>query len=127
MSKLSKDTHVYIPCPACGKVERVKLKWAQDHKTLKCGACKDKVDLRANPARGFIARTGEALADYQSVLDTLHAEAEGAARAEPQHKRARGPAKHKSPQRRAAKKRPSSRSSASLAPLPPENRASDPV
>ena len=53
MSKLQKDTHVHIPCPACGKTERVKLKWAQKHKSLKCSKCKETVDLRANPAKSF--------------------------------------------------------------------------
>src|SRR5579871_42574 len=58
MSKLLKDTHVYIPRPACGKVEGVKLKWAQQHKSMKCGKCREKVDLRSNPAHSLIVRTG---------------------------------------------------------------------
>ena len=81
MSKLLKDTHVHIPCPACGKTERVKLKWAQSHKSLKCGKCKEKVDLRANPARSLIARTSDALTSFEKVLDALHAEAKRAAKA----------------------------------------------
>jgi len=75
MSKLQKDTHVYIPCPACGKTERVKLKWAQKHKTLKCGKCKETVDLRVNPARSLIARTADVLTTFEMTLDALHSEA----------------------------------------------------
>jgi len=122
MSKLFKDTHVYVPCPACGKVERVKLKWAQNHKSLKCEGCKGKVDLGTDPARDLIARTGEALADYEAILDGLHAEAEDAAKTEPE--RGKRQARSKTPRRQAAKKRPIRKS---MAPLPRESRSADPV
>jgi transcription elongation factor Elf1 len=128
MSKLLKDTHVYIPCPACGKVEGIKLKWAQNHKSLKCGKCKEKVDLRANPARSLIARTGEALVSFEAVLDALYAEAKKAAKAvKPKaegkkgKKKAKQQAKSRKPVKRAAK------ASAALTPLPPEDGGSDPV
>ena len=75
MPKIHKEIHVHIPCPACGKTERVKLKWAQKHKSMKCGGCKASVDLRANPARSLIARTGELVAAFEKTLDALHAEA----------------------------------------------------
>ncbi|HSN18205.1 MAG TPA: hypothetical protein VLV87_08335 [Gammaproteobacteria bacterium] len=75
MSKLAKETHVYIPCPACGKTERVKLKWAENHKSLKCRKCKERVDLRHNPAQGLIARTAAAVATFEKSLEHLHAEA----------------------------------------------------
>lgn len=81
MSKLFKDTHVYIPCPACGKTQRTKLKWAGKHKSLKCSDCKQKVDLRAEPARGFITKTALALATFERTLDTLHRQAKKAAKA----------------------------------------------
>jgi transcription elongation factor Elf1 len=81
MSKLQKDIQVHIPCPACGKTERVKLKWAQKHKSLKCGKCKETVDLRANPAKSLIARTTDVLATFEMTLDALHGEAKRLAKA----------------------------------------------
>jgi transcription elongation factor Elf1 len=129
MSKLFKDTHVYIPCPACGKVEGVKLKWAQNHKSLKCGKCKEKVDLRANPARSLIARTGEALASFEAVLDSLYAEAKKSARtvkARDGGKKDKKQSKKKAGHKKVAKKRPP-KLAAPLAPLPPDTGASDPV
>ena len=126
MSKIFKDTHVYIPCPACGKIERVKLKWAQNHGSLKCEGCKGKVDLGANPARDLIARTGAALADYESTLDDLHAEAEDAATATPP-RQAKGRTRKPAPRKNTAKKRAAARTTASLSPLPAERRSSDPV
>ena len=129
MSKLMKDTHVYIPCPACGKVEGVKLKWAQNHKSLKCGKCKEKVDLRANPAHSLIARTGEALASFEAVLDALYAEAKKTARvakAKDGGKKARKQGKKKVPHKKVAKKRPA-KLAAPLAPLPPDTGGSNPL
>lgn len=122
MSKLLKDTHVYIPCPACGKVEGVKLKWAQGHKSLKCGKCKQKVDLRANPARSLIARTSEALSSFEAVLDALYAEAKKTAKSAKPKKKGKKQGKHK----KVAKKR-APMALAPLAPLAPETGGSDPV
>ena len=86
MSKLAKETHVYIPCPGCGKTERVKLKWAENHKTLKCRRCKQRVDLRHHPAQGLIARTSAAVATFEKALDLLHAEARKGAKMAKVHK-----------------------------------------
>ena len=88
MSKLAKETHVYIPCPACGKTERVKLKWAENHKTLKCRKCKERVDLRHNPAQGLIARTAAAVTTFEKALDMLHSEAKKDAKVAKVHKAA---------------------------------------
>lgn len=88
MSKLAKETHVYIPCPACGKTERVKLKWAENHKTLKCRKCKERVDLRHNPAQSLIARTAAAVTTFEKALDMLHAEAKKDAKMAKVHKAA---------------------------------------
>jgi transcription elongation factor Elf1 len=129
MSKLLKDTHVYIPCPACGKVEGVKLKWAQGHKTLKCGKCREKVDLRANPARSLIARTGEALVSFEAVLDALYAEAKKTAKAmSPKKDKKEKKGKQKQGKKAKSRKKPAKRNpKAPLAPLPPETGGSDPV
>lgn len=86
MSKLSKETQVYIPCPACGKTERLKLKWAEKHKSLKCRKCKERVDLRHNPAQGLIARTAAAVATFEKSLDMLRAEAKKDAKMAKVHK-----------------------------------------
>jgi transcription elongation factor Elf1 len=124
MSKLLKDTHVYIPCPACGKVEGVKLKWAQRHKSLKCGKCREKLDLRANPARSLIARTGEALVSFEAVLDALYAEAKKTAKAlRPRKDKKAKQGKKKGGKQAKSKKKPVKRA---VTALPPES-SSDPV
>ncbi|HEY1773966.1 MAG TPA: hypothetical protein VGH91_12330 [Gammaproteobacteria bacterium] len=89
MSKLQKEAHVYIPCPACGKTARLKLKWAQKHKTLKCGKCKETVDLRANPAKSLIARTADVLATFEMTMEALHAEAKRTAKTAKSRKKGR--------------------------------------
>lgn len=117
MSKLQKDTHVYIPCPACGKTARVKLKWAQKHKTLKCGKCKETVDLRANPAKSLIARTADVLATFEMTLEALHSEAKRLSKAAKSRKKSK---KGKKKTKKAAtKKRPAKKASAPLAPISP--------
>jgi transcription elongation factor Elf1 len=93
MSKLQKDIQVHIPCPACGKTVRVKLKWAQKHKSLKCGKCKETVDLRANPAKSLIARTTDVLATFEMTLDALHGEAKRLAKAAKSRKQGKKKAK----------------------------------
>ena len=69
---------------------------------MKCGKCKASVDLRANPARSLIARTGGSLRSFEKVLDALYAEAKRAAKAvkPKQEKKANKKPKHK----KAAKK-----------------------
>jgi transcription elongation factor Elf1 len=98
MSKIAKEAHVYIPCPGCGKTERVKLKWAENHKTLKCRKCKQRVDLRHNPAQGLIARTAAAVATFEKALDMLHAEAKKDAKVAKVHKAAAKKGKKKTKQ-----------------------------
>lgn len=75
MSKLHKEIQVHIPCPACGKTERVKLKWAEKHKSMKCRACKESVDLKVNPARSLIARASAVVSTFEKAMEALHAEA----------------------------------------------------
>ena len=116
MSKLAKEAHVYIPCPACGKTERVKLKWAASHKTLKCRKCKERVDLRHNPAQGLIARTAAAVATFEKALDMLHAEAKKDAKMAKVHKAAAKKGKKKA--KKAGKKRVVRTPGLSLPPSP---------
>lgn len=117
MSKLQKDAQVHIPCPACGKTERVKLKWAQKHKSLKCGKCKETVDLRTNPAKSLIARTADVLATFEMTLKALHAEAKRIAKsAKARSKRKpKKKAKKAAAKKHTAKKKPAT----PLAPLSP--------
>ncbi len=122
MTKIHKEIHVHIPCPACGKTERVKLKWAQKHKSMKCGGCKGSVDLRANPAKSLIARTGELVAAFEKTLEALHAEAKRDAKSFEAKKKTAKKAKSKQkakPRKKAAKKR-SSRKPPVVTPLLPE-------
>lgn len=105
MSKLVKETHVYIPCPACGKTERVKLKWAENHKTLKCRKCKERVDLRHNPAQSLIARTAAAVATFEKALDMLHVEAKKDAKMAKVHKAAAKKAKKKTTRKKVSQHR----------------------
>ena len=131
MSKLLKDTHVYIPCPACGKTMGLKLKWAQKHKSVKCGKCKAKLDLRVNPAHSLIARTGEALVSFEKVLDALYSEAKRAAKAvkpkkekkKKKDKKGKKKAKHK----KVTKKRAPTKTPLPLAPIAPAIGSGGPV
>ncbi|HEX4299267.1 MAG TPA: hypothetical protein VH327_00195 [Gammaproteobacteria bacterium] len=120
MSKLQKETHVYIPCPACGKTERVKLKWAQKHKTLRCSKCKETVNLRANPAMSLIARTADVLTTFEMTLDALHAEAKRLAKSAKTKKKSKSKkgAKKKT-KKAAAKKHAAKKKPAPVAPLSP--------
>lgn len=120
MSKLHKEMQIHIPCPACGKTERVKLKWAEKHKSLKCGGCKESVDLRINPARSLIARAAAVVSTFEKAMEALHAEARRDGKlAKARHKAAKKakkgkkkakPAKkskvHKAAKKRAPKKAP---------------------
>ena len=121
MSKLQKDTHVYIPCPACGKTARVKLKWAQKHKSLKCGKCKETVDLRANPAKSLIARTADVLATFEMTLEALHSEAKRLSKAAKSRKKSKKGGKKKTKKRRVKTTR------APMAPVSPSLGGPGPV
>jgi hypothetical protein len=120
MSKLQKDTHVHIPCPACGKTERVKLRWAQKHKSMKCTKCKETVDLRSNPAKSLIARTSDVLATFEMTLEALHAEAKRFAKAaKTRSKRKPKDKKKKKAKKAAPKKRAAKKATPPLAPISP--------
>jgi hypothetical protein len=123
MSKLHKDIQVHIPCPACGKTERVKLKWAEKHKSLKCSACKESVDLKTNPARSLIARTSAIVSTFEKAMDALHAEAKRDAKlAEARRKAAKeakkGKKKKAKTHKRAIKKRAARKAPVPLLPEP---------
>src|SRR5690242_4298464 len=75
MSKILKEPQVHVPCPACGKTQRLKLKWAQKHKSSKGPACRGSVDLKASPAKGLIARTAEVVESFVKAMEALHGEA----------------------------------------------------
>jgi hypothetical protein len=115
MSKLQKDTHVYIPCPACGKTARVKLKWAQKHKSLKCGKCKETVDLRANPAKSLIARTADVLTTFEMTLEALHSEAKRLSKTAKSRKQSKK-GKKKKTKKTAAKKHPAKKAVPPISP-----------
>jgi transcription elongation factor Elf1 len=117
MPKIHKEIHVHIPCPACGKTERVKLKWAEKHKSMKCSGCKKSVDLKANPARSLIARTSELVTAFEKTLEALHGEAKQAGKSV--KTKARKPKKKTAKKKRAAK-----RASPKLADLPAEGQPS---
>ena len=116
MSKLQKDTHVYIPCPACGKTARVKLKWAQKHKSLKCGKCKETVDLRANPAKSLIARTADVLTTFEMTLAALHSEAKRLSKTAKSRKKSQ---KGKKKAKKAPAKKRAAKKAAPVAPISP--------
>ena len=119
MSKLQKDIHVHIPCPACGKTARLKLKWAQKHKSLKCGKCKETVDLRTNPAKSLIARTADVLATFEMTLEALHSEAKRLSKSAKSRKKTKKSKGKKKAKKSAAKKRPAKKAAAPMAPLSP--------
>ncbi len=81
MSKLLKDIPVHLNCPACGKVQRAKLKWAKNHKSLKCKDCGKNIDLKGKEAKALIAKTAKVTQAFADVLDALHAEAKRAGKA----------------------------------------------
>lgn len=117
MSKILKDPHVYVPCGACGKTHRLKLKWALKHKSLKCSGCKSSVDLRAVPAKGLIARTVEVVDSFLKAMDALHDEAKrdaklAKARKKAEKKAKKGKKKKAKVTKKAAKKRSSKTSAA---------------
>lgn len=81
MTKFMKETPVYLSCPACGKTQRAKLKWAKNHKSLKCKDCGKNMDLREKRAQSVISRTLKVVQLFEHTLDALHAEAKKVGRA----------------------------------------------
>ena len=81
MTKFMKETPVYLSCPACGKTQRAKLKWAKNHKSLKCKDCGKNMDLREKRAQSVISRTLKVVQLFEHTLDALHAEAKKAGKA----------------------------------------------
>lgn len=75
MTKILKETPVYIPCPACGKVQHTKLKWAQHHKSLECKDCGEDINLKKEPAIGLISKTGVLAAAYDKALGVVYEQA----------------------------------------------------
>lgn len=75
MTKFLKETPVHLSCPACGKTQRAKLKWAKNHKSLKCKDCGKNISLKEKPARDMIAKTARVTEAFASVLEALHTEA----------------------------------------------------
>jgi hypothetical protein len=118
MSKLQKDIHVHIPCPACGKTERVKLRWAQKHKSMKCTKCKETVDLRSNPAKSLIARTSDVLATFEMTLEALYAEAKRFAKSAKARSKRKPKDKKKKKAKKAKKKAAVKKRAAKKATLP---------
>lgn len=115
MAKFLKETPVHIACPACGRPQRAKLKWALNHKSLKCKDCKKTIDLRNNPAKSVIERTEKALANFERVLKALRFEAK---RARKKGKRSSKKARRAAP-KQAAKSTTAKPKTTSLMPASP--------
>jgi transcription elongation factor Elf1 len=75
MTKFLKEVPVHLSCPVCGKTQRAKLKWAKNHKSLKCKDCGKNMDLREKHAREMITKTAKVTQAFADVLDALHAAA----------------------------------------------------
>lgn len=75
MAKLMKETPVYLTCPSCGKVQHPGLKWAKNHKALKCKHCGKSMSLAEKETHGIIARTLRAVETFMRSLDSIQAEA----------------------------------------------------
>ncbi len=100
MAKLLKDTPVYVSCPHCGKVQHPRLKWARNHKSLKCRHCGKSLDLREKQAHSLIERTLKAVQAFARTLDVLRDEAKKSGKAV----KARKPKKSKGKKKAAKKK-----------------------
>lgn len=81
MSKILKEPQVYVPCPACGKIQHIKLKWALKHRSATCPGCRQSVDLKAAPAKGLIARTAAVVKGFVDAMEALQGEARRDAKA----------------------------------------------
>lgn len=105
MAKFLKDTPVYMACPACGRAQHAKLKWARNHKSLKCKDCKKTIELRKPPVSTVIAKTLKAVASFEKTLDGLR---EAAERQRKLHKKSKKQAKRakKTKQHAKATKKP---------------------
>ena len=80
MAKLMKETPVYLTCTSCGKVQHPGLKWAKNHKALKCKHCGKSMNLAEKETHGVIARTLKAVETFMRSLDSIHAEAKQTAK-----------------------------------------------
>lgn len=108
MSKFMKETPVHLSCPACGKTQRAKLKWAKNHKSLKCKDCGKNMDLREKRAQSMIVRTLKVVQLFERTLDALHAEAKRAGKAvkaSRKSKKAKPAAKKRAAGKKAAKRK----------------------
>ena len=104
MAKLLKDTPVYVSCPHCGKVQHPRLKWAKNHKSLKCRHCGKNLDLREKQAQSLIERTLKAVQAFGQALESLHAEAKKAGKAVKAKKPKKSKGKKKAAKKARAKK-----------------------
>ena len=131
MAKLLKDTPVYVSCSHCGKVQHPRLKWAQNHKSLKCRHCGKSLDLREKRAHSLIERTLRAVKAFGRTLDALRAEAKKSGKAvkakkpkkakksKDKKKASKKKAKAKKAVKRAAPSKPMSMSPAAAGDAPP--------
>lgn len=106
MAKLLKDTPVYVSCPHCGKLQHPRLKWAKNHKSLKCRHCGKNLDLREKQAQSLITRTLKAVQAFARTLDGLRAEAKKAGKAAKAKKPKKSKGKKKAAKKAKAKKAP---------------------
>lgn len=132
MSKILKEPQVHVPCPTCGKTQRLKLKWAVKHKSCKCPACRESVDLKAAPAKSLIARTAGVVGAFVNAMEALQGEAKRDAKAFKARRKAAKMAKKKhkknthqarksarKPAKKAAPRKASKPSTITLPILPP--------
>jgi transcription elongation factor Elf1 len=116
MAKVLKETPVFFACPACRKVQRAKLKWAKNHKALRCKDCKETIDLKAKAAKRTIAATIKAVESFENALKVLRKQATAPNKKRHQASRNQTP-RHRRP-RPAALPRPVTPQSVSASPLP---------
>jgi len=109
MAKLLKDTPVYMSCPHCGKVQHPRLKWAKNHKSLKCRHCGKNLDLRERHAHSLIERTLRAVQAFGRTLDVLRAEAKKDSKAVKAKKPKKDKGKKKAGNKSKAKKKAAKR------------------
>ena len=106
MAKLMKETPVYLTCPSCGKVQHPGLKWAKNHKALKCKHCGKSMSLAEKETHGIIARTLKAVETFMRSLDNIQAEAKKASKEVKAHQHEeKAKKKHKKKAKKADKKK----------------------
>jgi transcription elongation factor Elf1 len=71
MTKLLQESPVFITCPHCGKVQHKKLKWARNHKSLKCAKCKSKLELAGQALKTQLSETVKAFKSFEKTLMEL--------------------------------------------------------